>query len=123
MHIQSFQWVIDQNADGRISYWETWETVRWAFHLPGNLFIELLGQFPTLANLLHISASSATGYASLNSLLSKALSLFVWLTLMVWLLNRSSRPKRQKHYLDENSGTQPLLLPMPKDYPVLRNRH
>lgn len=117
MHFQTFQWAIDLNADGQISLWEIWETMRWIFRLPDSLVVELIGQSPVIAYTLGIKASAATGYASLDGLFAKILSLFFWLPLLMWVLSRGSKPKRRHHYLDENSNTQPLLLPKPKDYP------
>lgn len=123
MHIQTFQWVIDLNADGQVSLWEIWETMRWIFRIPGSLAVEFLGQFPAVAQMLHIEASAATGYGSLDGLLSKVISSLFWVSLLMWLLSLGSKPKPRHNYLDENSSTQPLLLPMPKDYPVLRGHH
>lgn len=117
MHIQTFQWVVDINADGHFSAWEIWETIRWIFRMPGSLIVELIGQSPFLSQALGIKASVATGYASLDGLFAKVLSLFFWLPLLMWILSRGSKPKRRHHYLDENSNTQPLLLPKPKNYP------
>ncbi len=121
MHFQTFQWAIDLNSDGHISLWEIWETVRWVFRIPGSLVIELLGQFPALAQLLNINASATTGYASLDSLFTKVLSLFFWVPLVMWGLSAGIKPKRRHAYLDENSQTQPLMLPMPKDYLTFRS--
>ena len=121
MHFQSLQWVIDLNADGHISMWELWETLRWVFRMPGSLGVELIGQYPALAQILGIHASAATGYASLSGLLAKVLSFLFWLPLLVWALSFSVKPKRRQSYLDENSNTQPLLLPMPKGYMRFRS--
>lgn len=121
MHFQSLQWVIDLNADGHVSMWELWETLRWVFRIPGSLVVEFIGQFPALAQILGIQASAATGYASLTGLLAKVLSFFFWLPLLVWALSFSTKPKRRHSYLDENSNTQPLLLPMPKGYMRFRS--
>lgn len=117
MHIQSLQWIYDLHATNSAG---AWEYLRFAFSLPGNLFIELLGLSPVLASLLGISASPETGYASLNGLTAKVVSCAVWLFILIQLLNINAKPKRSTIYLDEDSKTQPLLLPMPKDYPVLR---
>lgn len=123
MHIQSFQWAIDLNADGHISLWEMWETMRWFFRIPGSLVIELVGQFPTLAQVFGVKASIATGYASLDGFYPKVISLFFWLPLLIWVLSLGSKAKPRHSYLDENPNTQPLLLPMPKDYPKFVGRH
>lgn len=119
MHMQSLQWFYDLQASSPAGMWEY---LRFAFSLPGNLFVELIGLFPTLANLLGIAASPETGYASFNGVISKIVSCAVWLFFLIQILNLTSRPKRPRVYLDEDSKTQPLMLPMPKDYPVLR-RH
>lgn len=120
MQFQTFQWVMDINADGHLSSWELWETIRWIFRMPGSLVIELLGQFPLIAKPLGIAASAATGYGSLDGLLAKLFSFLFWVPLLIALLSLSSKPKRRQYYLDENPTTQPLMLPMPKDHPVLR---
>ena len=117
MHIQSLQWFYDLQASSSVGIWDY---LRLAFTLPGNLFVELIGAFPSLASLLGIAASPETGYGSLNGLIAKVVSCAVWLFLFIQLLNLSARPKRHPVYLDEDSKTQPLMLPMPKDYPVLR---
>lgn len=123
MQFQTFQWVMDINADGHVSLWEIWETIRWIFRIPGSLAVEFLGQFPSIAKLLNLQTTAATGYASLTGLLAKTLSLLFWLPLFVGLLTLSSPPKRRHNYLDENSKTQPLLLPIPKDYSIFRSPH
>lgn len=123
MHIQTFQWAIDLNGDGQFSLWEIWETLRWVFRMPGSLVIELLGQSPFVAHILNIKASAASGYSSLDGLLSKAISFLFWLPLLMGILSAGSKPKRRHSYLDENPSTQPLLLPMPKDYPISRHYH
>ena len=116
MHIQSLQWLYELQASDSASFLQY---VRFIFSLPGNLFVEFIGLFPTLASFLGIAASPETGYDSLNGLLAKVVSCAVWLFLFIQLLNFSSKPKRPR-YLDEDSKTQPLLLPMPKDYPTFR---
>lgn len=123
MHIQTFQWVMDINADGQMSLWEIWQTVRWVFRIPGSLVVEFLGHYPALANLLNIKASAATGYASLDGLISKVISLFFWLPLLMWTLSLGNKAKPRHDYLDEHANSQPLLLAKPKDYPVLHSHH
>lgn len=117
MHMQSLQWLFELQASDSASFWQYF---RFIFSLPGNLFVELIGLSPTLASFLNIAASPETGYGSLNGLVSKVVSCAVWLFFLIQLLNFSSKPKRPRVYLDEDSRTQPLLLPMPKDYPILR---
>lgn len=119
MQFQTFQWVLDINADGHLSAWEVWETIRWIFRMPGSLMVELIDQSSFLSQFLNIKASASTGYASLDGLFAKVLSLFFWLPILMSLLSIGSKPKRKRRpsYLDENSNTQPLLLPKPKNYP------
>ncbi len=121
MHFQTFQWAVDLNADGSVSLWEVWETLRWIFRIPGSLVVEFMGQFPALAQALGLKASAATGYASLDGLIAKVISLFFWLPLLVWALGLGSKPKNRQNFSDENSNTQPLLLPMPKGYMRFRS--
>lgn len=116
MQFQTLQWAMDINGDGTLSLWEIWETVRWAFHLPGNLVLEFLGQFPTLASLLHIHASPAMGYASLDGLVVKALSLLFWVPALMWLMSRGSAPAQKPTKAIAQEA--PLLLSMPDDYPI-----
>ena len=111
MYIRSLQWTMDINGDGKLSSWEIWETLRWAFQLPGNLILEAIGQFPALATLLHIQASSSTGYASLNTVPTKGLTLLFWICLFLWVVSRGN-----KATVTAKPCT--LLLPLPKDYPV-----
>lgn len=115
MHIQSLQWVIDLTGDGYLGLGEIWETLRWAFRLPGSLVVEFIGHYPAIAEPLGINASPETGYASLNGLLAKAISLLFWVPLFITTLHIGSKPKRRHSYADEHPTTQPLLLPMPKD--------
>ena len=123
MHIQTFQWAIDLNADGHISLWEIWETLRWVFRIPRSLAVEVLGQFPAIAQTLHIQASADVGYGSLDGLLSKVISALFWVPLLMGVLSLGNKSSSRPNHLDENTNTQPLLLPMPKDYPVLRKHH
>jgi len=117
MQFQTFNWVMDIDGNGTLSLWEIWETIRWAFMIPGSLVVEFIGQFPALAQLLNISASPETGYASLDGLYAKVLSMFFWLPLLFWVLSiGSNRPSKKQH----KKAAQPLALPMPDDYPVLR---
>lgn len=111
MYIRSLQWSMDINGDGKFSMWEMWETVRWAFQLPGNLLLEAIGQFPALATLLHVQASASTGYASLNTVPTKAITLLFWICLFLWLVSRGNKPAA-------TAKPRTLLLPLPKDYPV-----
>lgn len=91
MHIESLNFSMDINGDGVYSRWEVWETVVWAYRLPGNLVMEGLGHVPVLSDLLGIKASAATGYASLNGTVAVTLSLVFWLAIVVGLLSASSR--------------------------------
>jgi len=117
MEFQTFNWVMDIDGNGTLSLWEIWETIRWVFRVPGSLIVEFIGQFPALAHLLGISASPETGYASLDSLYSKVISIFVWLPLLFWVLGLGSKTPRRQAV----QKTEPLALPMPEDYPVLRH--
>lgn len=119
MHIQSLQWLFELQASNSAGFLDY---LRFAFNLPGNLVVELIGLSPTLSSFLGIAASPETGYSSLNGLLTKILSCAFWLFLFIQALNFSSQPKDSSVYLDEDSKTQPLLLPLPKDYPM-RSRH
>ena len=121
MQFQTLQWVMDINADGSLSLWEIWETIRWVFRMPGSLVVEAIGQFPALAALLNISASPETGYASLNGLLAKGLSLLFWLPVLFWVLNLGSGPAKEKAPKAKSKET-PLLLGLSDDYPV-KHRH
>src|SRR5690606_3560122 len=53
--------------------------------LPGNLLLEIVGQFPSLAGPFRIRASEETGYASLNGWFSLLFSLVPWLYALVKL--------------------------------------
>lgn len=112
MYIRTLQWSMDINGDGKLSMWEIWETLRWAFQIPGNLILEAVGQFPALASLLHIQASASTGYASLNSVPAKALTLLFWIGLFLWVVSRGNKSTAKAKHTT-------LLLPLPKDYPVI----
>ena len=90
MNIQSFVWSIDLNSDGSYSAWEIWETIRWMFRIPGNLLLEGLGHIPYVSSLLHIHASEATGYSSLNGGLSSSLSLIIWAAALAGILTLAS---------------------------------
>lgn len=85
MWIESFNLVLDTNHDGAITLAEAWHIFSWLYLLPGNLAIELLGNIPPIANLLHIQASAATGYGSLNGGLATVVSLLAWLLLVIQL--------------------------------------
>ncbi|WP_397474261.1 hypothetical protein [Pusillimonas sp.] len=83
MWIESFNLVLDANNDGAISPAEAWHVFKWLYQLPGNLVIELLGNIPPVAHLLHISASADTGYGSLGGGLATVLSLLIWLLVLI----------------------------------------
>ena len=119
MEFQTFNWVMDIDGNGTLSLWEVWETIRWAFIIPGSLVVEFLGQFPALAQLLNISASPETGYASLDGLYAKIISICFWLPILFGVLSWGSRTKRHKKL----THTEPLLLPMPDDYPAIEPQH
>jgi len=122
MQFQTFQWVMDIDGNGTLSLWEIWETVRWVFRIPGSLVVELIGQFPALAQILNISASPETGYASLDGLYAKVISFCFWLPLLFWVLGLGSNPttKRRKRL----TYNEPLLLPMPEGGdPTLNPQH
>ncbi|MCC2595037.1 hypothetical protein LKR43_01650 [Pusillimonas sp. MFBS29] len=90
MNVHSFIWATDLNGDGAYSPWEIVEAVKWAFRLPGNLLLEGLGNVPYVSSVLHIQASEATGYSSLNSGLAASLSLLIWAIAIFTVLSRSS---------------------------------
>lgn len=121
MHLQSLQWIYDLHASGSIGGWELWQALKGLFNLPGNIVIELLGSYTVIAQTLGIAASEQTGYASLNGLIAKIISCAAWLFVFIQVVNIGTKPKRRQAYLDEDSKTQPLLLPRPKDYPVLKH--
>jgi len=118
MQFQTFQWVMDIDGNGTLSLWEIWETIRWIFRIPGSFVVELIGQVPALAQLLNISASPETGYASLDSLYAKIISIFFWLPLLFWILSYGSNRPRKTAKKRQPKPT--LLLPMPDDYPAIR---
>ena len=86
MSVRSFIWAIDLNGDGSYSPLELWEAAKWLFRLPGNLLIEGMGNIPFVSPVLHIRASEAAGYTSLNGGLSSSLSLLVWAAILVGIL-------------------------------------
>ncbi|NYT85430.1 hypothetical protein [Pollutimonas harenae] len=90
MNIQSFVWTIDLNGNGAYSAWELWEAAKWVYRIPGNLLLEGLGHVPYLSSLLHIHASEATGYASLNGGMASLLSLVIWVAAIFSVLTLSS---------------------------------
>ncbi|NYT58750.1 hypothetical protein H0A65_07415 [Alcaligenaceae bacterium] len=90
MNVHSFIWATDLNGDGAYSPWEIMEAVKWAFRLPGNLLLEGLGHVPYVSSLLHIQASEATGYGSLNSGLAASLSLLIWAVAIFTVLSLTS---------------------------------
>src|SRR5690625_1140484 len=118
MQFQTFQWVMDIDGNGTLSSWEIWETIRWAFRVPGSLVVELIGQYPALAQLLGISASPETGYASLDGFYAKVLSILFWLPLLFWILSVGGG--KSKSNRKAKAKQKPLALPMPDDCPVLR---
>ena len=90
MSVRSFVWAIDLNGDGSFSPWEMWEAAKWLFRMPGNLLLEGLGNIPFVSPVLHIHASEATGYGSLNGGLASSLSLLVWVAILVGILTWAS---------------------------------
>ncbi|HLU20306.1 MAG TPA: hypothetical protein VKZ66_10140 [Pusillimonas sp.] len=96
MWIESFNLVLDANRDGTVSLVEAWQIFEWLYLLPGNLLLELLGSIPPIADLLHIRASPETGYGSLNGVMATALSLLIWLLLLVEAANLRERWKSQQ---------------------------
>lgn len=91
MHIQSFQWlanVIDNPAS-----FNAWDMFSWLYRLPGSLIIEALGNIHPVAELLHIHASSATSYATLDGRVVNVVSLFIWAASVLWILHASSTPE------------------------------
>src|SRR5690606_2042009 len=69
---------------------EIMEAVKWVFRLPGNLLLEGLGHVPYVSSVLHIQASEATGYGSLNSGLAASLSLLIWAVAIFTVLSLTS---------------------------------
>lgn len=96
MWIESFNLVLDTNSDGAISLAEAWHIFEWLYLLPGNLVIELLGALPPIANLLHIRASAEAGYSSLNGVMATAVSLLIWLLVIVEAANLREQWKSKK---------------------------
>jgi len=90
MSIESLRLVADINGDGSYSLWEIWEVVKFFYRLPGNLLVEGLGHIPYVSSFLGIHASQATGYGSLDGLLSVTLSLLVWVGVLFTILTLSS---------------------------------
>lgn len=86
MKIESLNLVVDLNRDGAYSPWELWEAAKDIYRLPGNLVVEALGNIPYVSPVLKISASEATGYASLNGLLALTLSLLFWILVIFAVL-------------------------------------
>lgn len=85
MWIESFNVGLDANLDGWVSLAEAWAGLKWLYMLPGNLLLETVGQFPSLAGAFRIRASEETGYASLNGWFSLLFSLVAWLYVLVKL--------------------------------------
>jgi len=107
MNVHSFIWATDLNGDGAYSPWEILEAVKWVFRLPGNLLLEGLGNVPYVSSLLHIQASEATGYGSLNSGLAASLSLLIWAVGIFTVLSLTSSSDAQAE--SESSPGQPLI--------------
>lgn len=91
MWIESFNLVLDTNNDGTVSLAEAWHIFTWLYQLPGNLVIELLGNIPPVAHLLHISATAETGYSSLGGGMATIVSLLIWLLVLIELSNLRER--------------------------------
>jgi len=96
MQIMSLSHQLDLNGDGTLSRWEFLEALKWAYHLPGNLIMEGLGNVPHLSTWLGIEASAATGYASLGSLPAVVLSLIFWVSVLCGLFSLHMPARRQK---------------------------
>ena len=107
MTIQSLAFSLDANHDGTYSAWELWEVGKAIYHLPGNLVVEALGQFPFAQHYLQIEASAATGYSSLNGTLAIALSLAFWVAILFTVLTVASPT-------DPESLQQPTEIPSPE---------
>src|SRR3546814_19184028 len=90
MKIESLNIVVDLNHDGAYRMWELWESVKFVYRMPGNLSVEGLGHVPYLSSFLGIKASEATGYGSLDGLMSVPLSLLFWMVLLFSALTLSS---------------------------------
>src|SRR3546814_752173 len=90
MKIESLNIVVDLNHDGAYSMWELWESVNFVYRMPVNLAGEGMGHVPYLSSFLGIKASEATGYGSLDGLLSVTLSLLFWMVLLFSALTLSS---------------------------------
>jgi len=103
MNIESLNLIVDINRDGVYSPWEIWETAKSVYRIPGNLVVEGLGNIPVVSDVLHIQASQATGYASLNGMLAAFLSLLFWLVAVISLLSLASPDDPES-----NVGRQPL---------------
>lgn len=116
MHIQTFQWL--QQIIETPSSFSFWQMLRWLYRLPGSLVIEALGQVTPLAQWLHIQASAATGYASLDGRIIHVLSLFFWAALLLWILHTSSEPKSRAKPLQERKA--PHLRPT-QAHPLMSN--
>src|SRR3546814_11498243 len=96
--------------------WELWESVKFVYRMPGNLAVEGLGHVPYLSSFLGIKASEATGYGSLDGLLSVTLSLLFWMVLLFSALTLSS-PSADEESTDQTDvrrGVPPAgALPVP----------
>lgn len=101
MQIMSLSHKLDVDGDGTLSRWEVLETLKWVYHLPGNLIMEGLGHVPYLSGWLGIEASAATGYGSFGSLPSVVLSLLVWLALFCGLISLRLPARRREPSVSE----------------------
>jgi len=112
MNIESLKMVVDINRDGSYSLWELWEAVTFVYRLPGNLMVEGLGNIPYVADFLGIQASSATGYASLNSLWAIGLSLLFWMLAIFTVLTLGSpeAPEAESPELNPDDVAKPVKL-------------
>jgi len=105
MKIESFNWIVDANHDGRISLNELGHTLLWLYQIPGNLVVETLGHVPVAAHLFHIQASAQAGYYSLNSWFSFVFSLFFWLYALLELSNLKNLVKEKLAQRHHHHGT------------------
>ncbi len=101
MQIMSLSHRLDVDGDGILSRWEFLETLKWVYHLPGNLIMEGLGHVPYLSSWLGIEASAATGYGSFGSLPSVVLSLLVWLGVICGLISLRLPARRRQPPVSE----------------------
>lgn len=105
MNIQSLKLVVDLNQNGSYSLLELWGAAKFVYYLPGNLIVEALGHIPYLAPLLNIHASQATGYGSLNGLLSVTLTLIFWILVVFGTLTLCSPTVDEIDDTSENNAS------------------